>query len=288
MPTVPYLLYDVFTDVPFTGNPLAVAIDPPELTTEQCASVARELNLSETIFLRTTASEITARIFTPAEELPFAGHPTVGAAIALHDEGVVADRVVLVEGVGPVEVTIEDGLATLTTAGPPSAVDCADPDDVARSLGLTLADLHPSIGPRGWSAGVPFTVAAVADVDVLARCRVDAGSGEGTVALTPAPELFVLAPLDGLDGRRWQARMFAPRLGIAEDPATGSAAAAAVGVLAGVATEGRLDEGWVIAQGVEMGRPSELHVGTVRRGPELVAATVGGRAVRVGRGELEL
>ena len=82
--------------------------------------------------------------------------------------------------------------------------------------------------------------------------------------------------------------MFGPRLGIAEDPATGSAAAAAVGVLAGAASDGRLDQGWVITQGVEMGRPSELHVGTVRRGSELVAATVGGRAVRVGRGELDL
>ena len=127
MPTVPYLLYDVFTDVPFTGNPLAVAIDPPELTTEACATMAAELGLPETIFLRTNASDIRARIFTPTEELPFAGHPTIGAAIALRDERSVGDRLVIVEGVGPVEVTIDDGLATLTTARPPTAVDVADP-----------------------------------------------------------------------------------------------------------------------------------------------------------------
>jgi trans-2,3-dihydro-3-hydroxyanthranilate isomerase len=288
VPTVPYLLYDVFTDVPFTGNPLAVAIDPPALTTEQCATMAAELGLPETIFVRTVGSEISARIFTPAEELPFAGHPTIGAALALHDEGAVADRLIINEGVGPVEVSIDDGLATLTTARPPTAVEVADPEDVARSLGLTLADLHPAIGPRGWSAGLAFTVVAVRDRDVLGRCQVDLTWWGDTVALTPAPALFVLAPAGALDGRHWRARMFAPRLGIAEDPATGSAAAAAVGVLAGVATEQRLDEGWVITQGVEMGRPSELYVGTVRRGPELVAATVGGRAVRVGRGELEL
>ena len=288
MPTVAYLLYDVFTDVPFTGNPLAVAIDPPGLTTEQCATMAAELGLPETIFLRTRGPDISARIFTPTEELLFAGHPTVGAAIALRDEGMVDDRLIIEEGVGPVEVTIDDGLATLTTAQPPTAVEVADPEDVARSLGLTLADLHPAIGPRGWSAGLAFTVVVVRDIDALGRCRVDLAWWGDTVALTPAAALFVLAPLEGLDGPHWRARMFAPRLGIAEDPATGSAAAAAVGVLAGVATEGRLDEGWIITQGVEMGRPSELHVGTVRRGPELVAATVGGRAVRVGRGALDL
>ena len=108
------------------------------------------------------------------------------------------------------------------------------------------------------------------------------------MALSAAPALYVLTPVGAVDGRHWRARMFAPGSGITEDPATGSAAAAAVGVFAGVATERRLDEGWVIAQGVEMGRPSELHVGAVRRGPELVAATVGGRAVRVGGGALDL
>jgi trans-2,3-dihydro-3-hydroxyanthranilate isomerase len=318
VPKVDYLLYDVFTDTPFTGNPLAVAIDPPALTTDQCATVARELNLSETVFLRTGSDEVETRIFTPAAELPFAGHPTVGAAIALHDEGLVGDRVVLAEPVGPVTVDIDTGntdsgdtdsgdtdsggmdsggmdsgdferrLATLTTTQPPVAMEVADPEDVARSLGLGLADLEPNLGPRGWSAGNPFTVVAVRDVDVLGRCQVDLGPWRETVARTASPELFVLAPLDGLSGRRWRARMFAPALGILEDPATGSAAAAAVGFLAAVATPDRLEEGWIITQGVEMGRPSELHVGAVLRGGELVASTVGGRAVRVGRGEMHL
>lgn len=286
--TVPYLLYDVFTDVPFAGNPLAVAIDPPPLTTEQCAAVARELNLSETVFLRTGGPEVATRIFTPAAELPFAGHPTIGAALALHEHGLVGDRVVLDEGVGAVGVTIDAGLATLTTPRAPATVDAADPADVARTLGLGPDDLHPALGPRGWSAGVPFTVAAVRDVDVLARCRPDPGWWRDTVARTEAPDLYVLAPVDGPTGRRWRARMFAPGLGILEDPATGAAAAAAVGFLAAVAPASRLEEGWLVTQGVEAGRPSELHVGAVVDGAELVAATVGGRAVRVGRGELDV
>ena len=288
MTAVDYLRYDVFTDTPYAGNPLAVVLDPPELTTAQCAAIASEFNLSETVFVRTTGPQITARIFTPTLELPFAGHPTVGAAIALRDEGIVTDRVVLHEGIGAVTVTIADDLATLRTAVAPQSVPVADPGDVIRSLGLTLDDLHPAFGPRGWSAGVPYTIVAVRDVETLGRCAIDLVRWRDSVERSDAPWLYVLAPLDGTDGRRWRARMIAPGDGVDEDPATGSAAAAAVGFLAGAAGEGRLAEGWHITQGVEMGRPSELLVGAIHQGSELVAATVGGRAVRVGRGELYL
>ena len=292
MPAVDYLLYDVFTDTPFTGNPLAVAVDPPTLSDAQMRMMARELNLSETVFLDTTAADgVRARIFTPATELPFAGHPTIGAALALADLGVAGDAVTLVEGVGPVEVTVVDGFATLTTARPPESIDTVDPEDVARSIGLELADLHRTLGVRAWSTGNPITILTVHDIDTLGRCAVDLAWWRDTMSFAEAPELYVLAPVDPAqraDARDWRARMFAPGLGIGEDPATGSAAASACGYLAGHATPERLAEGWVIEQGVEMGRPSTIHVGAVLRGPELVAATVGGRAVRVGRGTLEL
>lgn len=292
MPTVGYLRYDVFTETPFTGNPLAVVVDPPALSAEQMQTIAREMNLSETVFLDTTVpAGVGTRIFTPGVELPFAGHPTIGAALALADLGVVSDSVTLLEGVGPVEVTIDDGFATLTTAQPPESVDVADAEDVIRSLGLELSDLHATLGVRGWSAGVPITIVAVRDVETLGRCEVDVAWWRDTMAYTDAPELYVLAPVEPgqrVDARRWRARMFAPGLGIGEDPATGSAAASACGYLAGHASPARLAEGWLIEQGVEMGRPSRIHVGAVVRGPELVAATVGGRAVRVGSGSLEL
>ena len=110
--TVPYLLYDVFTDVPFTGNQLAVSVDPPELTTAECQAIARELNLSETVFVAPGPGGARTRIFTPAAELPFAGHPSLGAALALRDLGLVTDAVTLLEPAGPVPVTILDGLAT--------------------------------------------------------------------------------------------------------------------------------------------------------------------------------
>lgn len=283
------LRYDVFTDRPFAGNPLAVVLDHPPLTTDQMQQVAREMNLSETVFLRGRSDgSWDARIFTPATELPFAGHPTVGAAIALADEGLAGDEVVLHEGVGPVPVALSGGWATLTTPGPPVPVEVPDPGDVLSVVGLTFADLHPELGVRGWSAGVPFTMLTVRDPGLLAGVTLDRAAWTQVLAHSDAPDLYLLAPLDGIRGGRWRARMFGPTMDITEDPATGSAAAASVGFLAGAVGEARLDEGWTIEQGVEMGRPSELRVQPVRRAGELVAVQVGGRAVRVGSGTLAI
>jgi len=286
VPTLRVLRYDVFTDRPYAGNPLAVVVDPPSLTTEAMQAVAGEMNLSETVFLSPRDDGWDTRIFTPTTEMPFAGHPTIGAALALADEALAAGEVVLHEGVGPVRVELDDGLATLTTPRAPAHVDTADPADVVASLGLDLGDLHPELGPRGWSVGVPFTVVALRDVDALGRIAIDLARWREEVAHSAAPDLYALAPLDGVRGERWRARMFGPGLGVAEDPATGSAAAAACGYLAGIAGEERLDEGWTIEQGVEMGRPSEIRVTAVRDGAELVAVRIGGRAARVGEGAL--
>jgi trans-2,3-dihydro-3-hydroxyanthranilate isomerase len=291
--TLRVLRYDVFTDRPFAGNPLAVVIDPPALDDRQMQRIAQELNLSETVFLSADGADgrgaaFHARIFTPTTELTFAGHPTVGAALALVDEGRADGHVVLHEGVGPVEVTIADGVATLITARPPMSVDTADPGDVMATIGLELRDLHPELGPRGWSAGVPFTVVGLRDVPTLGRAELDLARWRQSLQHTDAPDLYLLAPLDGLRGERWRARMFGPHVGVAEDPATGSAAAAACGYLAGLAGDDRLGRGWTIEQGVEMGRPSEITVTPARRGNEIVGVRVGGRAVRVGAGSLTI
>lgn len=270
--TVRYELYDVFTDEPFTGNPLAVAIDPPALDTGQCAAIARELNLSETVFCTTGGTGgVDTRIFTPGGEVPFAGHPTIGAALALDDAGMVTDgSITLHEGIGPVVVDVVDGRATLTTAVPPTRLDDADAATVADRLGLRPDDLDPDHLAGVWSTGLAFTMVVVRDVATLGRIEVSTAMGDGPV--------YALAADDA--DNRWRARMFAPGLGIPEDPATGSAAAAACGFL-------EVDEtGIVIRQGVEMGRPSTIEVGAVVRDGRLVAARVGGRAVRVGCGEL--
>ena len=230
----------------------------------------------------------TARIFTPAAELPFAGHPTVGAALALADAGLIeGDSVVLHEGVGPVAVAVADGVATLTTPAAPTAVGSADPGDVVAAIGLDLSDLHPELGPRGWSAGVPFTIVAVRDLDALARAEVDLVRWREAVGRSDAPDLYVVTPLDGVRGERWRARMFGPGHGHRRGPRhRRGGRCGCAGTWPATAGEARLDGGWIIEQGVEMGRPSEIRVQGVRRGAELVAVRVGGRAVRVGSGEL--
>ena len=288
-----YHLLDVFTDRPFTGNALAVFVDPPALTTEQMQAMARELNLSETVFVHRPddGGAWPARIFTPSAELPFAGHPTIGTAVLLAELGLVDDRVVLAEGVGDVAVAVEHRpggrSATLRTAVSPAYSEAPDRGLLARALSVEPADLHPHLAPGIWSCGVPFGIVPLRDADAVARTRLDAAVWAAHLEHTDAAALLPIAPLDaGLD--RWRARMYGPSFGIAEDPATGAAAAAAAGLLA---ASRQLRPGpmrWIVEQGVEMGRPSELRVELDHDGGEASAVLVGGDAVVVGEGQLEL
>ncbi len=293
VPRARYHLLDVFTDRPFAGNPLAVFVDPPELSTAQMQTVARELNLSETVFVRSPgeAPAWPTRIFTPAAELPFAGHPTVGTGVLLAELGMAGDRVVLAEGVGDVEVTIErraGGCAsTLRTAVAPTFAEAPDRDLLARALSIEPADLHSHLAAGIWSCGIPFCVVPLRDVTVLAHTRVDSAVWAAHLEHTDAASLYLMAPLDDtLD--RWRARSYAPGYGVAEDPATGSAAAAAAGLLAASRQLRKGAMRWVIEQGVEMGRPSELRVALDHDGAEASAVLVGGNAVVIGEGQIEV
>lgn len=290
-----HLLLDVFTDIPFTGNPLAVFVDPGEVSTRQMQLIARELNLSESVFVW-SPSEPTApwptRIFTPGSELPFAGHPTIGAAFALAATGrlpIVNDaaRVVLDEPAGPVPVSIEcrDGRPVrcrLTAPRSPSREIPPDPEALVAAATLGPADVHPGLACATWSAGVPFPVLPVRDLDALARAR-PAGS-------TDLPELYLATPLgDPAQADEWRVRMFAPGLGIPEDPATGAAAAAFAGYLADLDPDAAAERTWILHQGVEMGRPSRLEV-TVHRDRadgSVARVDVAGAAVLVGSGRID-
>ncbi len=286
--TIEYRLLDVFTDVAYLGNPLAVVPDARSLTPAQMQAIAAELNLSETVFLRRPDREgdpWPTRIFTPAVELPFAGHPTIGAATVVADLLGGAGAVVLAEPAGHVSVTIEPGgrRATLIAPRLPEPLGAPAADAAAAALGLPDSELHPDLPVEGWSAGVPFTIVPVASASALASASIDRSSWEDWVAGTAAPDLYVITPGD--TPARWRARMFGPGLGIEEDPATGAAACALAGWLARRDPSDGTQQ-HVIEQGVEMGRRSTLVLDLDLSGGEVREVRLTGSVAVVGSGQL--
>jgi trans-2,3-dihydro-3-hydroxyanthranilate isomerase len=302
MPRFRYLTADVFTDEPFGGNQLAVFPDATGIPEHRLQDVAREFNYSETTFVFPSAHPHArrVRIFTPGTELPFAGHPTIGTAHVLAATGDVAltgelTRIVLEEKVGPVPVTIraEDGrpvyceltAAKLPEEGPPAP----SREALARALSLELEDLlDGEWSPRGWTCGVPYLFVPVRDRDAVARSRVNLDAWERALAGTWAPEVVLFAREGERAGSDLHGRMYAPGFGIAEDPATGSAAAALAGYLArrDPRRDGTLH--WRLEQGFEMKRPSILEISADLTDDEVTAVRVGGASVIVCEGTMQI
>lgn len=294
-----FLTADVFTGARFGGNQLAVFPDGRGLSDPQMQQIAQEFNLSETVFVlppENSAHTRRLRIFTPARELPFAGHPTVGAAYVLAAIGEIAltgDRTAIIfeEGVGPVPVTIAAHTgrpvsATLTTAvlpsfGPPPPEDGA----LAAMLGLDVGDIVTGdYAAQGASCGVPFLFVTVHDRAALARARLRRDRWEETLANWWANQIYLIAFDPELAGSHLRARMFAPAMGIVEDPATGAAAAALAGYLGVRDATQTGTVRWVVEQGFEMGRPSLLEVEADKTGGAITAVRVGGASVLVSEG----
>ncbi len=292
---------DVFTDRRFGGNPLAVLLDARGLDFEQMMRVAREFNLSETVFVlppedpRHTRK---LRIFTPGRELPFAGHPTVGTAYLLGALGEIPlageeTAIVFEEGVGPVPVRLlaRDGVpvfAELTAAQPPELTPAPVAGTaLAELFSLALEDLGSWAEPQTVSCGTPIFFVPLRDRAALARARVRMDRWEAQFP-SGGPEVYLVTRDPELPGSDLRARMFAPSLGIAEDPATGAAVAALGGFL-GVresAADGTFR--WLVEQGFEMGRPSLLHLTVEKYCGEIAAIRVGGAAVLVSEGTIEV
>ena len=295
-----FITADVFTDRPFGGNQLAVFPEadlPPELMQRLTA----ELNLSESVFVlppENPAHTRRLRLFTPTMELPFAGHPTVGTALILAETGRLGpiDRrldIVFEEGAGPVPVAIErsdDGrlTATLTSPRTPSRLPAVlDPAILAAAIGLKEAQLEPGIASAVYSAGVSFAIIPVRR-DYLSKARLDLSVWRHDLARTSAQHLYLVALDDWAAGREARVRMFAPEMGILEDPATGAAAAAFVGFLVDRQRPADGSVRWTLSQGMELGRPSRIEIGADIADGKLAAARVGGTAVLMSRGVFEL
>ncbi|KFG69073.1 PhzF family phenazine biosynthesis protein [Microvirga sp. BSC39] len=295
-----FVTLDVFTGERFAGNPLAVVLDAEGLDTPAMQRITKEFNLSETVFVL-PASEprqrADIRIFTPARELPFAGHPTVGTAVllALLDQdgqpGAVAFGLKENVGIVPCAVEVKDqasGTARFRLPRLPFVWgEGKDSTTCAWALGLDPTEIgFDRHVPSRHSAGVAYDLVPVASLEALAKAKPQGEAFDRAFGDSDHPAPYVYARIPQADGLRFRARMFGLGMGIVEDPATGSAAAAFAGALMQCEPLGDGEHNIVIEQGVEMGRPSEIRLQMVIKDGALASAEIGGGAVMVSRGEI--
>ncbi|MCC7017087.1 MAG: PhzF family phenazine biosynthesis protein [Rhodospirillales bacterium] len=298
MPNPPshrFVIADVFTETAFGGNQLAVFPDARGLSDRAMRALAREFNFAETTFVlppEDTRHARRVRIFTPKAKLPFAGHPTVGTAAVLAELGLVAmsggaAAIVLGEGIGPVAVDIRLG-GTTTFARFCLEQDVESPTHRPERQAVAAALALPEGAViETWFAGigVRFAFIRLANQGAVDRAVLDRAAWSEHFARAWAPNLYLFA--GGIEpGSRLYVRMFAPALGIEEDPATGSGAAILAGCLAARLSKSNGEFAWRIEQGAAIGRPSVIEVQAEKRGGRIVRIWVGGFTVVVGEGTL--
>jgi trans-2,3-dihydro-3-hydroxyanthranilate isomerase len=300
---VPFFTADVFTDQAFSGNQLAVFPDARAIDAALMQPIAKEFNFSETTFVLppdSPAHTARVRIFTPGRELPFAGHPTVGTAHVLATTGVVkltgdTTKIIFEEIAGPVPVTIRAKNGTvefcqLTAArAPESSPETPTREQLAAALSLPIDALRSgSWSPEIVSCGTPFVFVPLKDRAAVAAARAKLDVWDEIFAGRATSEVFLFATEGERPGSDVHARMFAPGIGIAEDPATGSAAAGLAGYLGvrDLRPSGMLR--WVVEQGFEMGRPSILEIEADKENGQIVRTRVGGSTVMMTEGTFSI
>jgi len=288
-----YLLLDVFTTERLQGNPLAVVLKADPLHDDQMQEIAKEFNLSETIFIckpRLDRHSARVRIFTPAVELQFAGHPTVGAAVVLGLQAR-STAVRIEEEVGLITCVIEQATKRGAFARfalpqlPVKSGEAPDAEQLAVALGITPEEIGCGpYQPAVYSAGTLFYLVPVRDAEALRQLKLERRGWADIFPLGHNSVYAFTATPDEHDNA-FAARMFAPGMGMGEDPATGAAAAALIGLLAEHGQDGQTE--FVLRQGVEMGRPSRIFVQYRKAGGQLTHGGIGGHAVIIGEGVLD-
>jgi trans-2,3-dihydro-3-hydroxyanthranilate isomerase len=294
---------DVFTDRAFAGNPLAIVLGADAMTTRQMQTLAREFNLSETIFVQAPvnpAHTARVRIFFPTAEIPFAGHPTIGCAIHLAQAMATGDfdrKLVLEEEAGLVPVRVQRQGTTVwaefvapviphAVTDAPDLARALDPERLAAALGLTATEIgFGSHRPGLWQGGPRFLYAPVASLDAINRARPIEPAWSDQMRAAGVDAIYLYTPGSTSD---YQARMFSPTAGIPEDPATGSASAL---LAAQLLASGVLDDGetaLTLHQGVEIGRPSVIGLTAVVTAGHLTEVRIAGSAVPVSQGRIRL
>lgn len=293
---------DVFTSTRFGGNPLAVVLDADALSPAAMQAIAREFNLSETVFILTPvnpAHSARVRIFTPNAELPFAGHPTVGTAVLLAELrapslGGGRSAIIAIEqaiGLVRVGVRLRAGEAAYAEFDSPKlpveqgAVPAVE--DLAAAVGMIPSEIgFENHRPTGFSLGLPFAFIPVRSLENIEKTRAVTSRWERAFPTGSAAYVYCRETVHQTS--QFHARMFAPGHGIAEDPATGAAAAAFAAVIARFDQPPGGEHRYVIEQGFEMGRPSHIQLSLVMNDGQLQTVRIGGHAVRVADGEMEV
>ena len=291
---VPFLTLDVFTEDRFAGNQLAVFPRAEGLDEETMQTIAAEMNLSETVFITGADSETPAlRIFTPKVELPFAGHPTVGAAVALANMGLPkqSERIAMSTKLGVVNAQIRrhaSGVVEAWIEAPalPRKVSRPETAEAAAVIGVKEDEMGHAAAV--WSAGVPMTFIPVADREVLNRATTQIDVWNSHFRESPAHQLYAFTLDDWQSGDDIHARVFAPGLGIPEDPATGAGAVALVGFLQRLQRCRDGGRRWTVHQGLQIGRPSKLLLDAEFADGEVVSIKLGGCAVPIIHGALQV
>lgn len=305
MPAYDFVTVDVFTTTRFGGNPLAVITDARGITTGQMQSIATEFNYSESTFVlppNSAANSARVRIFTPTTEIPFAGHPNVGAGYIVARGGEifgspVGDSLRFEELAGIVAIELlRDGDeivgSRITAPEPFSRGPDLDVNLIAPCASLTANEIVVSNhAPTSISVGLPFVAIELPNLETLARAKPDIAAFERADGRIPAQDirlsLFAYTVVS-TDPSIVQARMFAPLDNVPEDPATGSASGALGGFLASLRQESDLDLSLTVRQGYEMGRPSKIELHIQKRGGEINRVMIAGQCVEVMRGTITL
>jgi trans-2,3-dihydro-3-hydroxyanthranilate isomerase len=296
MSNLPFFILDVFATEKYTGNQLAVCLNADDLTDRQMQQIAREINFSETTFITNSApvnGGYNTRIFTPATELPFAGHPTLGTAFAIQQEliGQPIERVNLNYKVGqiPVDLNYIDGAPDILWMHQqqPQFYDALAADLLAPVIGVKTTDIDSRYPIEPVSTGLPFIIIPLTNLAAVSQAKLNLELYDRTVADLPAQAILVFCPETVNPERQLHVRVFTECFGIPEDPATGSANGCLAAYLAKHHYFGSPNLDITVEQGIEMGRASLLYL-RAQHTANLCPVSIGGRVIKIAKGEFIL
>lgn len=289
-----FWILDVFAENKYAGNQLAVIKDTGKIPSEIMQSIACEMHFSETTFVSPVAESndgYRTRIFTPTEEIPFAGHPTLGTAFVVQKEFVKKpiDTIILKEGAGsiPVSITYENGVSVILWMHQLQPIFGSELDatKIARIIGLATDDIDRAFPVQEVSTGLPFTIIPVTTLEAMKKARTNRDFYDAYAKTTKAKGLLLFCPETHDPGNQVNVRMFAEDYGIVEDPATGSGCGCLAAYLARHQYFGASSIDICAEQGTEIGRPSRLYLKAMDDG-DAIDVQVGGKVVLAARGTL--